>query len=416
MVETRSELESILRTGATSRRRGLWLWGGAVLAVAGAGLWYVNAFSDQPGQIKYETAIADAGELVVSVSATGTIEPTHMVGISSELSGTVAEVLVDYNDPVATGQALARLDTTKLAAQVEVQKAQMIAAEARVEQAQASLVQAEENFNSAEELEQRGVTSHQNFVAAQTAYDNAVAALQIADADRNLADAQLDMQRAELGKAVLTSPIKGIVLSRDVDPGQIVAASLSAPILFTLAEDLSQMELQVDVDEADIGRISVGDTATFTVEAYDERVFPAQISEVRFAPETVDGVVTYKAILSIDNSELLLRPGMTATAEITVADYRDVLLVPNAALRFAPPQVIENDSGDSGGGLLGMLIPDSSGVDRGEVNRNSVWVLADGAAVETAVETGDTDGRLTIIAGGALSSGDLVITDQTSGN
>jgi HlyD family secretion protein len=338
-----------------------------------------------------------------------------MVEISSELSGTVAEVLIDYNDPVEVGQPLARLDATKLEAQLEVQKAQVIVAEARVEQAQAGLYQAADNFQSAEELEQRGVTSHQNFVAAKTAYDNAVAALQIADADRNLAEAQLEMQRADLEKATLTSPIKGIVLSRDVDPGQIVAASLSAPILFTIAEDLSQMELQVDVDEADIGRINIGDAATFTVDAYDNRAFPAQISKVRFAPKTVDGVVTYKAILSIDNSELLLRPGMTATADITVADYQGVLLVPNAALRFAPPQVVADDGNGRAGGLIGMLMPDRPGGDRGTIDRTTVWVLKDGVAVETQVKTGDTDGRYTIIAEGGLSEGDLVITDQTDG-
>ena len=413
MVDQKSEMEQLLGSGAGKRRVSWWIWGIVGLALAGTGLWYVAPFGSDAAGTEYETRVAEIGHLTVSVSATGTIEPTNQVEVSSELSGTMAEVLVDDNDDVAVGQVLARLDTTKLAAQLEVQKAMLISAEARVAQAQSSLDQAAETYDATEQLEERGVSSRRAFVSARTAYDNAVAALQIADADRNLAEAQLDMTQADLDKAVLHSPIQGIVLLRDVDPGQIVAASLSAPVLFILAEDLTQMELQVDVDEADIGRISVGDLATFTVEAYDEREFPAEIAKIRFAPETVEGVVTYKAVLSIDNSEMLLRPGMTATSEITVAEYDDVLLVPNAALRFAPPQVVEETESDSGGGLLGMLIPDDAGDNRGAVDRNTVWLLRDGTAQEVAVETGDSDGRHTIIAGGEVRPGDAVITDQT---
>ncbi len=414
MPDQKSEMERLLGSGRHKRRTSWWVWGIVVVALAGGGYWVLDPFGSDTVQTEYESQVAEIGALTVTVSATGTIEPTHQVEVSSELSGAMAEVLVDDNDAVEVGQVLARLDSTKLAAQLEVQKAMLIAAEARVEQAQASLDQAAETYDATEQLEERGVSSRRAFVSARTAYDNAVAALQIADADRNLADAQLDMTQADLDKAVLHSPIRGIVLLRDVDPGQIVAASLSAPVLFTLAEDLSQMELQVDVDEADIGRISVGDRATFTVEAYDERKFPAEITKIRFAPETVEGVVTYKAVLSIDNSDLLLRPGMTATSEITVAQYDDVLLVPNAALRFAPPQVVEDTGNDAGGGLLGMLIPDDPNDNRGAVDRNTLWLLQDGTAREVAVDTGDSDGRLTIIAGGPVQPGDLVITDQTT--
>ncbi|HCQ63695.1 MAG TPA: efflux RND transporter periplasmic adaptor subunit [Rhodobacteraceae bacterium] len=415
MPDAKSEMERLLGTEVHKRRTPLWIWAIALVALAAGGTWYFSPFGSDAARTEYESQVAEMGVLTVTVSATGTIEPTNQVEVSSELSGAMAEVLVDDNDEVAVGQVLARLDTTKLTAQLEVQKAMLIAAEARVAQAQSSLDQAAETYDATEQLEERGVSSHRAFVSARTAYDNAVAALQIADADRNLADAQLDMTQADLDKAVLHSPIRGIVLLRDVDPGQIVAASLSAPVLFTLAEDLSQMELQVDVDEADIGRISVGDRAAFTVEAYDEREFPAEITKIRFAPETVEGVVTYKAVLSIDNSGLLLRPGMTATSEITVADYEKVLLVPNAALRFAPPQVVEETEDDGGGGLLGMLIPDGSNDGRGAVDRNTVWRLQDGTAREIAVETGDSDGRFTIVSGGALEPGDLVVTDQTMG-
>lgn len=413
MTDSKQALEQILNTGTRRTHWGRWLAAALVAAGAAGGWWWFGPVAEEKAQIRYETAEARTGNLVITVSATGTIEPTDLVEISSELSGTIAEVLVDFNDPVEVGQVLARLDATKLEAQLEVQTAQVIAAEARVEQAQATLTQAAENYESAAELESRGVTSHQAFVSARTAYDSAIAALQIADADRNLSEAQLDMQKADLAKAVLTAPIAGIVLVRDVDPGQIVAASLSAPVLFTIAGDLSQMELQVDVDEADIGRISVGDHATFTVDAFDEVAFPAEIAKIRFAPETIDGVVTYKAVLKIENAELLLRPGMTAVAEITVAAYEGVLMVPNAALRYAPPQALPEEE-DSGGGLLGMLMPRPE-EQAGAVDRNTVWVLEAGVAREIAVTTGDTDGKFTIIEGGGLSDGTLVITDQSGG-
>ena len=226
-------------------------------------------------------------------------------------------------------------------------------------------------------------------------------------------------QQAILSKATIVSPINGVVLDRSVDAGQIVAASLSAPELFSIAEDLTQMELQVDVAEADIGRIKVGDKASFTVDAYDDMLFPAQISLVRYASESTDGLVTYKAILSVENDDLLLRPGMTATADVIVAQYAAVLLVPNAALRFAPPQVIEEEAsnGDSGsGGLLGLIMPSRSrGGAARVVSASTVWVSRDGAAVEIPVETGDSDGLQTIVTGGDLNSGDLVITDMIEG-
>jgi len=171
------------------------------------------------------------------------------------------------------------------------------------------------------------------------------------------------------------------------------------------------------VAEADIGRIKVGDEASFTVDAYDDMLFPAQISMVRYASESTDGLVTYKAILTVENDDLLLRPGMTATADVIVAQYDDVLLVPNAALRFAPPQVVEEEASDGGGGLLGLVLPSRNrgGAVRA-VSDSTVWVRRDGAAVEIPVETGDSDGLQTIVTGGDLASGDQVITDMIEGN
>jgi HlyD family secretion protein len=277
----------------------------------------------------------------------------------------------------------------------------------------ATLQEAAEKYERLRQLDMRGVTTHTEFTAAKAAYLRAQADALIAKADLALAEANLALQKAELQKACICSPINGVVLKRAAEVGQIVASSLSAPILFTIAEDLTKMELQVDIDEADIGRINLGDPAEFTVEAYENRHFPARITHIRYASETIDGVVTYKALLSIENVDMALRPGMTATTEITVASLQDVLLVPNAALRFAPPQTAAEDDREGGSGLLGMIFSnaprDTSTTQR---LQKTVWVLADGIAREVLVSGGSTNGLQTVMEGSDLKPGDLVITDQ----
>ena len=412
MSESTDDIAKTLGLGQSRGRSVLWI-GLAVVVFIGAGVWFWLQSGNANDRFQYVATAVDRGELIVTVTATGTVEPTNLVEVSSELSGTLATVEVDFNDEVEVGTVLARLDVTKLEAQVAIFKASLNAAIAGVSRAEAMVQDARAKFETARDLDQRGITSHQVFVTHEASYRAALADLQAALADLRLAEAQLDFHEAELEKACICSPIRGIVLDRAVDPGQIIAASLSAPVLFTVAEDLHQMELQVDIDEADIGRVKRGNPAQFSVEAYDDRYFPAEISELRFAPQTIDGVVTYKAILSIDNSDLLLRPGMTATADITVTHIEDALIVPNAALRYTPPMV-HDEAGDDRSGLLGMLLPERLG-DGPEANRNSVWVLRDGTAVEVLVEPGNSDGRSTQIIGGDLAEGDRVITRQLDG-
>lgn len=412
--DKKSELEVVLRTGKHHKRWKGWIKFVILGLVVIAGFVSYSAIQREKGTVSYSFKPVKRGALTVLVYATGTIEPTNLVEISSELSGTLASVDVDFNEFVEVGQVLATLDATKLNAEVAVRNASLISAEAGIVQAQAALNEAIENYETAEQLKQRGVTSQHSLTSATSTYEKAVAALQIAEAARNLAEASLELQQADLDKAIIRSPIKGVILDRDADAGQIVASSLAAPILFTIAEDLSKMELQVDVDEADIGRISVGNRATFTVEAYDETIFPAQIAEIRYASETIDGVVSYKTILSIENKNLLLRPGMTATSEIVVQEVTDALLVPNAALRFAPPQEVEEGS-DSSGGLLGMIMPGPPGDDaRPTTNSNgkTVWILEDGIAREIAVEIGQSDGKFTAVLSGNLEINDDVIISQ----
>ncbi len=412
MTDDATEIARLIATAG--RRRPPLLWAAlaaAVLALGGAG-WWVNA-SGGDAIVTYDTAPVTRGGLTVTVTATGTVQPTVKVDLSSELSGTLAAVSVDYNEKVAKGQDLARLDDTKARAQVANAEATVAAARARVTQAEATAAESAESWKLAQQLEERGITAKRDFISSDAEYRRARAAVDIARADLTVAEANLELARADLENSVIRAPIDGIVLSRTAEVGQIVASSLNAPVLFTLAGDLSQMQLQVDIDEADIGRIATGNEASFTVDAFPGRSFPARIAQVRYASETTDNVVTYKAVLTVENPEGLLRPGMTATAAITVAEVRDSLLVPNAALRYAPPQTAQSSRG--GSGLLGLIMPrrGPSAVAPASDGK-TVWVLRDGVPVAIPVTTGETDGSQTAVTAEGLSEGDAAITDQSA--
>ena len=413
MTHQTEDLSALLDREARRRHTGRWFAAALVLAVlAGGTLWWWLGGSGTAGPA-YVTEPVTRGALTVTVVATGTVQPTRQVEVSSELSGTLVSVEADYNDRVAAGDVLARLDDTKLRAQVANSEAALVAARARVDQAQASLDQAQSNYEARGRLDRLGTTSRLDFIGYEATYKGAKAALEIARADVTLAEAAASSVRSDLDKTLIRSPITGVVLDRAADPGKIVASSLNAPTLFTIAEDLAAMELRVDVDEADIGKVEVANPARFTVDAYPGRAFGATITEVRFAPEATEGVVTYKAILAVDNADLALRPGMTATATITVAEIADALQVPNAALRYAPPQVAE-DEGGNGGGLIGLIMPRRPGAETpATATGHAVWVLRGGSPVEVPVETGASDGRHTVVSGGEIAEGDAVVTDQT---
>ncbi len=398
-------------TARKARRRIGWLvWAVVAAALLGAGAyWWTGRGA---AATVYATEPVTRGALTVSVTATGSLYPTNQVEISSELSGTVRQVLVDYNDPVKKGQELAELDTDKLSAAVEGERAHLASANAGVAEAKATITETKADLDRKTTLLARHVGTQQEVEAAAAAHDRAVAALASAEAAVKVADADLHLAEVNLEKACICSPIDGVVLSRDVEPGQTVAASFQAPVLFTIAEDLKRMELRVDVDEADVGGVEVGQQATFTVDAYPGRSFPARIRVVRYASETVDGVVTYKAILDVDNADLALRPGMTATAEIVVQHVTDALLVPNQALRWAPPAQQEK----SGGRSLFMMFPRPPRDTRpkpDEAGRRTVYVLRDGHPVAVPVEVGSSDGDRTVVTGD-LAEGDAVIVDDTT--
>ncbi len=387
------------------------------------GWWFSRG--DEEG-VRYVTQPAVRGDLTVTVSATGTLSPIKEVDVGIEVSGTIKTVDVDYNDEVKVGQVLAQLDTTKLEQQVLQSTASLESALANVQQAGATVREAESKWkqlNRVRELSGGKMPAQTDLDAAQAALDRARANETSARAQANQAQATLDVNRTDLSKAVVHSPINGIVLTRKIEPGQTVASSFEAPVLFTLAEDLKDMELLVDVDEADVGSVRDGQEAVFTVDAYPDRKFPAQITKVRYASETVDGVVTYKAVLRVDNADLLLRPGMTATAVITVKKIEDALLVPNAALRFAPPAPAEEQSGAKRN-VMGSLMPRpprrdqkarQSGTENHPNGKAEVWVLRDNEMRSVTVSKGTSDGQFTEVTSEELQAGMELITEMETG-
>jgi HlyD family secretion protein len=414
------DIETLLgpETGGRGWLRARWAKLALVLGIAAGVLaaWYLYAAPGSRGGPVYVTAPAAIGDLTVTVTATGSVQPTNKVDVSSELSGTIRSVLVDYNSAVRVGQTLAELDSDKLRATLDSARARLVVAKAKREEAAATLRETTREYERKKALAGRQVSSLHDLDAALAAYERALTSVASAEADIGVAVADVTLNETNFGKARIVSPINGIVLSRNVDPGQTVASSLQAPVLFSIAEDLRQMEVQVDVDEADVGKVREGQRASFTVDAYPERKFPATISELRFASEVVQGVVTYKAVLTVDNSELLLRPGMTATAEITVEEVAGALLVPNAALRFAPA---ESAAPPAGGGFLQSLLPrppqfraasrrDEAGSAR------KLWILRDGAPVPVPVTIGASDGRRSEIRAGDLAAGQAVIVDSVA--
>ena len=296
-------------------------------------------------------------------------------------------------------------------------QAKLAAAKAKVSEAEATVLETRLERDRQQTLVTKKVGSSQQLETAEAARQRALAGLESAKADVSAAAADLALNETNLSKAHILSPITGVVLSRNVEPGQTVASSLQAPILFTIAEDLTKMEVQVDVDEADVGTVKEGQKATFTVDAYPDKQFTAEIRELRFGSEVVQGVVTYKAVLTTDNSQLLLRPGMTATAEIVVEHVADAVTVPNAALRYSPPTGAESADPRN---FLQKLLPgmprlrQPSSPQAPYGSDRKVWILVDESPQEVSVTVGPSDGKRTQIVEGDIEPGQAVIVDTAT--
>ena len=408
------------------QRPSLWMGVAAVLVVAGW-FYYWQAQKQTSAAPVYVTEALRKGNLTLTVSANGTLQPTRAVNIGSELSGTVKRVLVDVNDRVKTGQVLVELDTAKLNDQVLRSRAALAASQAQLAQAQATVKEAQANLARFEEVARLSggkVPSAAELDTARAAVERAVAAEASARANVASARATLATDETNLSKASIRSPIDGVVLSRSVDPGNAVAASLQAVTLFSVAENLSQLRLDVNVDEADVGSVTTGQKASFTVSAYPARRYPATINRVAFGSTKTDNVVTYVTTLDVDNTDLSLRPGMTAAATIVATERNGVLLVPNTALRFSPTTAGNGAAAAPSSSILSKMMPRmprsttprrATETNGGAPGLRQIWVLKDGQAVAQEVKTGISDGRHTEVSGEGLSEGLAIITDQRNG-
>lgn len=325
------------------------------LAVIGGGIWYWQQYREARGGSAYRTAPVERGNIRVAISSTGTLSATSTVTVGSQISGQVTEVLVDFNDRVSKGQVLARIDPKTYEAQIEQGNAQIAAARASLQQARAALRNAELDWRRKAELGERKLVSQADVDLARAAYEQARAQVEATEAQIRQQTASTETTRVNLERTVIRSPVDGVVLTRSIEPGQTVAASLQAPELFTIAEDLSKMKIELSVDEADIGQVQPGQRVTFTVDAFPDRQFRGKVQQVRLAATTTNNVVTYPVVVSVDNSDGTLLPGLTVNAEIEVSRRDDVLKVSNAALRYKPAdQPADNASarGPRGAGML----------------------------------------------------------------
>ena len=357
-ADTTITVDQITRRRKRRWVRGWMVWVVLLLALAAVGYWYGFVRETKTATVTYTSVPVATGDITVVVTAVGTVEPIQQVEVGSLISGTIAEVRVAVNDEVKTGDVLARLDTSSLEAELARDQASLAARKAKVEDLRAAEEAAVASLTRAEKLRDKGLNSEEVLSTAQTVQRRSEAALASALAQVQVAEADVKLSQTNIDKAVIVAPIDGMILDMDASVGQTVSASTTTVVLFTLAHDLGQMQLKVDVDEADIGQVSVGDAASFGVDAYLGQSFPAEVSVMHYAPTKVDGIVTYPTILAIDNSDRRLRPGMTASADITVEHVAGVLTVPNAAFRFTPPVVQATAPRSSG--LLGMLFSGAS--------------------------------------------------------
>jgi len=429
--QTDPALDELLGTPKPTLIGRYWKWAAAVAGV-GLLLLLLPQFIGGGPKVEYLTSEVKRGDIAVKVTATGNLAPTNLVDVGSEISGIVDKVLVDVNDRVAKGQPIAVIDTSVLAETVIKSRAALAANEASVAQARATVDESKAQLDRMREVSRLsgGRVPSKTELATQVATsDRATAALRSAEANVVSARAQLSSDQTQVAKAMIRSPVTGVVLKRTIDPGQTVQAAFSTPSLFLIAEDLTKMKLEVSVDEADVGQVHEGQRATFTVDAYPGRIFPATISRVNLGSKnlstssssssstttTSSNVVSYLANLTLTNTDLTLRPGMTATATIETAGAKNVLMAPNAALRFTPPTNLAKPKKSiisfSSPGANPSKAQQERGIGAG--SQQVVYVLEAGNSLRAvSVVTGQTDGRNTAVTSSELKPGMAVVTGQ----
>lgn len=398
----------------------------AVVTVAAAlGIWRWQAGDSKP-RLEFETSKVEQGKIIAKVTASGTLSAIVTVQVGSQVSGRIAALHADFNSPVKKGQLIAKIDPALFQASVDQARANLAAAQGNLAKAKVQAVDARRQYQRQKELAARQLNAQAELDTAQANADAADA--QVTASEGAVAQTRAALQSADVNLAYtnILSPTSGTVISRNVDVGQTVAASLQAPTIFVIAEDLAKMQVDTSVSEADVGRLKSGMPASFTVDAYPGETFRGQVRQIRNAPQTVQNVVTYDAVIDVDNSEFKLKPGMTANVTFVYAQKDDVLKVPNSALRFRPPPSLLGDArggaaggrpggagtGGASGGTDGGLRPGGAGGRPGDApERRTVWTLNDGKPEAKKIKTGITDGSFTEIAEGDVKAGDMVITD-----
>jgi HlyD family secretion protein len=377
-----------------------------ILAIITASYFAYQQYNKIPPDQQYRLQAVTRGDLSQIVSANGTINPLSLVSVGTQVSGTVKKLYVDFNSKVTQGQILLELDNSMLAAQLKQTQASIQSAAASLELA------------TANEARMRSLFA-QEYVSRQE-LDTTVQAKKVAQAQTQLSNAVLEKDRANLAYSVIRSPVSGVVVDRSVDVGQTVAASLQTPTLFKIAQDLSKMQIHANFAEADIGSIRIGQTVHFTVDAFSGRNFKGVVNQIRLNPTTVSNVVTYDVVINVNNPEQILLPGLTAYVNIAVAERKDVLLVPNAALRFKPvnTDTAKTSANQQADAQKSSVRPDGSkngggGKAKRDGFTGKVYVLENNNLKPVTVSLGITDNRNTEIVSGELKDGDqLVLSDS----
>lgn len=397
------------------------LFGLAVVIGALGFVWFKKPWKKADGEVSFATVAVGRGAIAAQVTANGTLSARTTVQVGAQVSGRVVELKADFNDPVKKGQVLAKLDESLLKAQIDQAQAAYDLAVANERKAAVALVDADRQLKRQQGLHDQQLIAGATVEGFEVTRDTARAALTAARAQISQARANLAQAKTNLGYATIYSPIDGVVLTRSYDVGQTVQSSFSAPTLFTIAEDLSRMQIDTSVAEADVGRLSQGMKATFTVDAHPGVAFDGVVRQVRNSPTVNQGVVTYDAVIDVDNSEHLLRPGMTANVTFVLSKVENATKIPNAAVRFKPSRDqmmalmarFGNGRHGSGAGPRMEAVNGFSagGAKKESSDRKAVWKLVDGKPVMTVVKLGLTDGSSTQLVEGNVQPGDQLITE-----
>lgn len=389
-----------------------------VIVIAGA----VYFLKSRKPEITYKTLKIERGPIVSTVAATGNLSAVTTVQVGTQVSGTIYKLHVDYNSRVKKGQAIAEIDPALFTAAVEQARGNLLSAEANLQKAKVTLADSERTYQRNRKLLADGIISQGDFDAAETAWQAAKASLKAAEGSVTQTRGALQQAQTNMRYSVIRSPVDGVVISRAIDIGQTVAASFQTPTLFTIAQDLTKMQIEVSVDEADISRILLGQTTSFTVDAYPEQKFAGKVVQIRSAPVVNQNVVTYVVVVNVNNSELKLKPGMTANVSIQVAKKEDVLQIPPAALRFKPRGGGEKPSSaqpkPANGKMLEKAGREGSSKPRERKGNGGqiLYTLKEGQPVAVSIKTGIASSSAIELVEGSLKEGDEVIVEQSGGD